>query len=200
MFGLMRAQKCGMSADEKHFRRLNYCGTCKTIGSLYSAKSRLLLNHDTVFLAEILSSLSRENTAEWQRSYQSFNCLSLPKDSIPASLAWAAAANVVLTEFKIADHGRRPGGRAPHTVTCPNSSARGLLGAWKTRTRNNLIAAEIAPRIDRILFLRNFPFVRMMLLPDCAPLSGAQDGTRGVDPPFEPNDRGRRRPVPLQLG
>src|SRR5437899_3959040 len=104
MFGLMRAQKCGMSADEKHFRRLNYCGTCKTIGSLYSAKSRLLLNHDTVFLAEILSSLSRENTAEWQRSYQSFNCLSLPKDSIPASLAWAAAANVVLTEFKIADH------------------------------------------------------------------------------------------------
>ncbi len=104
MFGLMRAKKCGMSADERHFRRLNYCGTCKTIGSAYSAKARLLLNHDTVFLAEILTALRGESVDEWQRSYQSFNCLSLPKESIPASLGWAAAANVILTEFKVADH------------------------------------------------------------------------------------------------
>ena len=66
MFGLMRVKKCGMSEAEKHFRRLHYCGTCKTIGSLYGQKSRLLLNHDTVFLAEILSSLSDENASEWQ--------------------------------------------------------------------------------------------------------------------------------------
>ncbi|MCU0238408.1 MAG: DUF5685 family protein, partial [Pyrinomonadaceae bacterium] len=79
MFGLMRAKTCGMSADEKHFRRLNYCGTCKTIGSLYGQKSRLLLNNDTVFLAEILTSLSDENVESWQKSYQSYNCLNLPK-------------------------------------------------------------------------------------------------------------------------
>ncbi len=100
----MRAKKCGMSVDERHFRRLNYCGTCKTIGSDYSAKARLLLNHDVVFLAEVLTSLSLENVADWQRPYQSFNCLSLPKDSIPRSLGWAAAANVVLAELKINDH------------------------------------------------------------------------------------------------
>jgi hypothetical protein len=104
MFGLMRARKCGISADEKHFRRLNYCGTCKTIGAEYSAKSRVLLNHDTVFLAEILSSLSGTDVDGWQRSFQSYNCLSLPKGSIPASLQWAAAANVILAEFKIDDH------------------------------------------------------------------------------------------------
>src|SRR5450631_1747405 len=104
MFGLMRAKKCGMSADEKQSRRLNYCGTCKTIGSVYGAKARLLLNHDIVFLAEVLSSIGGENVHKWQRSYQSFNCLSLPKESIPASLQWAAAANVILTEFKLADH------------------------------------------------------------------------------------------------
>lgn len=100
----MRAKKCGMSEDEKHFRRLNYCGTCKTIGSLYGQKSRLLLNHDTVFLAEILSALSGENVADWQSSYQSFNCLNLPKSAMSMSLQFAATTNVILTEFKIADH------------------------------------------------------------------------------------------------
>src|SRR5687768_8705234 len=104
MFGLMRAGKCGMSEEEKHFRRLNYCGTCKTIGSLYGAKARFLLNYDTVFLAEILSALSGENAREWPQSYQSFNCLSLPKTDLPASLQFAATTNVILTELKLADH------------------------------------------------------------------------------------------------
>src|SRR5690349_9279583 len=101
MFGLMRAKKCGMSDEEKHFRRLNYCGTCKTIGSLYGQKSRLLLNHDTVFLAEILSALSGDDARDWQQSYQSFNCLNMPKDEMPRSLQFAATANVILTEFKL---------------------------------------------------------------------------------------------------
>jgi hypothetical protein len=104
MFGLMRAKKCGMSDAEKHFRRLNYCGTCKTIGSLYGQKSRLLLNHDTVFLAEILSALTGENVSDWEKSYQSFNCLSLPGSEMPLPLQFAATANVILTEFKLADH------------------------------------------------------------------------------------------------
>ncbi|HVE58823.1 MAG TPA: DUF5685 family protein [Pyrinomonadaceae bacterium] len=104
MFGLMRAKKCGMSEKEKHFRRLNYCGTCKTIGSLYGQKSRLLLNHDTVFLAELLSAVGGENVAEWQKSYQSFNCLSLPASEMPVSLQFAATTNIILTEFKLADH------------------------------------------------------------------------------------------------
>lgn len=104
MFGLMRAKKCGMSAAEKHFRRLNYCGTCKTIGSLYGQKSRLLLNYDTVFLAEILTALSGENVEHWQNSYQSYNCLNLPKNEIPSSLRFAATTNIILTKFKLADH------------------------------------------------------------------------------------------------
>ena len=104
MFGLMRAKKCGMSDEEKHLRRLNYCGTCKTLGTLYGQKSRLLLNHDTVFLAEILSALGDEKVENWQKPYQSFNCLSLPKGEMPAALQFAATTNVILTEFKLADH------------------------------------------------------------------------------------------------
>ncbi len=104
MFGLMRAKKCGMSDEEKRFRRLNYCGTCKTIGRLYGSKSRFLLNHDTVFLAELLSALSGEDPADWTKAYQSFNCLRLPASEMPFSLEFAATANLILTEFKIADH------------------------------------------------------------------------------------------------
>lgn len=104
MFGLMRAKKCGMSKDEKDFRRLNYCGTCKTIGSIYGQKSRLLLNHDIVFLAELLTVLSGENVKNRQHSYQSYNCLYLPKDEMPFALQFAATTNIILTEFKLADH------------------------------------------------------------------------------------------------
>ncbi len=100
----MRAKKCGMSAAEKNFRRLNYCGTCKTIGSIYGQKSRLLLNYDTVFLAEVLTALSGEDPGEWQNAYQSYNCLNLPQNEMPISLQFAAAANIILTKYKLADH------------------------------------------------------------------------------------------------
>lgn len=104
MFGLMRAKKCGLTTEEKHFRRLHYCGTCKTIGSLYGQKSRFLLNHDTVFLAEFLTALSGDGVADWDKSYQSYNCLNTPKTEMPLALQFAATANIVLSEFKIADH------------------------------------------------------------------------------------------------
>lgn len=104
MFGLMRAKKCGMSEAEKDFRRLNYCGTCKTTGALYGQKARFLLNHDAVFLAEILSALSGENVKDWEKSYQSFNCLKLPENEMPKSLQFAATTSVILLEFKLADH------------------------------------------------------------------------------------------------
>jgi len=134
MFGLMRAKKCGMSEDEKHFRRLNYCGTCKTIGSLYGQKSRFLLNHDTVFLAEILSALSGENVSDWQKSYQSFNCLNLPKNEMPLPLQFAATANVILTEFKLADHvadeGKRRYKMARNIFSKEFQTAEKLLSKW----------------------------------------------------------------------
>ena len=100
----MRAKKCGMTETEKHFRRLNYCGTCKTAGALFGQKSRFLLNHDAVFLAEVLTAISGEKVEDWNNSYQSFNCLNLPKISMPLALQFAATTNVILAEFKLADH------------------------------------------------------------------------------------------------
>lgn len=134
MFGLMKAKKCGMPDAEKHFRRLNYCGTCKTLGSLYGQKSRLLLNHDTVFLAEILTALSGESVLNWQKSYQSFNCLNLPKKEMPAALQFAATANLILTEFKLADHisdeGKSRYKFAQKSFTKEFKKARNLLKDW----------------------------------------------------------------------
>jgi hypothetical protein len=134
MFGLMRANKCGMSEEEKHLRRLNYCGTCKTIGSVYGQKSRLLLNNDAVFLAEILTALSDENSSDWQKSYQSYNCLNLPKDEMPIALQFAAAANIILTQIKIDDHivdeGRRRYVFARKAFSNEFLKAENLLKQW----------------------------------------------------------------------
>src|SRR5258708_39370570 len=93
MFGLMRRAK-----------RRPSCGSCKTLGSLYGQRSRLLLNHDTVFLAELLMELSGQ--PEWSRAYRSFNCLTLPKseDEMPLELQFAATAAVAIAHFHIADH------------------------------------------------------------------------------------------------
>lgn len=135
MFGLMRVKKCGMSDAEKHFRRLHYCGTCKTIGSLYGQKSRLLLNHDAVFLAEILTALDNENTADWQSAYQSYNCLKLPKNEMPLPLEFAATANLILAEFKLADkitdENSRAGKIAQKTFSNSFQKAQGKLEEWK---------------------------------------------------------------------
>jgi hypothetical protein len=108
MFGLMKAHTCSQTSELKLHRRLHYCGTCKTMGSLYGQKTRALLNYDTVFLAELLSAISikHESLKSWNRAYQSYNCLALPRDEkhMPIALQLAATATVVLTEFKIADH------------------------------------------------------------------------------------------------
>ncbi len=108
MFGLMKARTCLQPDELKLHRRLHYCGTCKTMGSLYGQKTRALLNHDTVFLAEVLSAISinEDSLKSWNRAYQSYNCLSLPDTDtqMPLPLQLAATATVVLTEFKIADH------------------------------------------------------------------------------------------------
>jgi hypothetical protein len=85
-------------------QRLPYCGTCKTLGSLYGQRSRLLLNHDTVFLAELL--LEQSGQPEWNRAYRSFNCMTLPKNegAMPLALQFAATAAVTIAHFHIADH------------------------------------------------------------------------------------------------
>jgi hypothetical protein len=108
MFGLMKTRTCSLSPELKRHRRLHYCGTCKTIGGLYGQPARALLNHDTVFLAELLSALSGADRQldEWNRAYQSYNCLALPRSTaaMPLVLRYAAAATLTLTEFKLADH------------------------------------------------------------------------------------------------
>jgi hypothetical protein len=112
MYGLMKARHCRVTAQQREARRLHYCGTCKTIGWMYGQRVRWLLNHDTVFLAEVLSLLAESETA-WGTAYRSYNCLAHPAEESEMSLVlqYAATANVVLTEFKIADQLKDGGAR-----------------------------------------------------------------------------------------
>ncbi len=100
MFGLM-----------KHGPRLPYCGTCKTLGAMYGQRSRLLLNHDIAFLAEVLLDLAGAPLSGV--AYRSFNCLALPRkrEDVPAVMQFAAAVTVALAHFRISDHQRDSGRR-----------------------------------------------------------------------------------------
>lgn len=109
MFGLMTPKKaCSPKNHLETYQahRIHYCGTCKTIGAGYSQQARNFLNHDAVFLAELLSTISAEPINEWQAAYQKVNqCFQLPKEEkgFPDSLRYAAATNVLLAAMKIDD-------------------------------------------------------------------------------------------------
>lgn len=85
----------------KHAPRLPYCGTCKTLGVRYGQRSRMLLNHDMVFLAELLMHYSGE--PEWTAVYRSYNCFAKPKEIFPI-LDYVAAATVVIAHYRVADN------------------------------------------------------------------------------------------------
>jgi hypothetical protein len=106
MFGLMRPSRCQRNVPESRYRRrLHYCGTCKAIGKLYGHRYRLLLNHDTVFLAEMCSVWTGEDATlkEWDGALQSHNCLRTPEHT-PFCLEYAATATLLLGDFKLLDH------------------------------------------------------------------------------------------------
>lgn len=109
MFGLMRPEKsCPNNAGTNyHFHRMHYCGICKSLGKQYGHRSRLLLNFDTVFLAEILSRLSEEDLTNWPSGYQAVNqCFTMPdnKQAVPLTLEYAAAINILLGQLKMEDN------------------------------------------------------------------------------------------------
>jgi hypothetical protein len=84
---------------------MHYCGTCKTIGSRYGQRARMLLNHDAAFLGELLSALTGADAEQWPQAYRSWNCMSLPSTrEMPLLLRYTAAANVLLGEYKVRDH------------------------------------------------------------------------------------------------
>ncbi|MBY0547210.1 MAG: hypothetical protein K2W95_07940 [Candidatus Obscuribacterales bacterium] len=109
MFGLLKACSCSKSRSERELRRFAYCGTCKSLGTLFGQKSRFFLNHDVVFLAELLLSLRKADDANIRfptrvSAYKSFNCMIMPSVAqIPLELEIAASVNAVLAQFKLID-------------------------------------------------------------------------------------------------
>jgi hypothetical protein len=105
MFGLMKTRICSQKPPDREARRLAYCGTCKTLGAAYGQRARLLLNHDAVFLAELMEALEPGAGPEADRAFRSYSCLALPAigPAVPVRLRYAAAVTVFLAEAKVAD-------------------------------------------------------------------------------------------------
>lgn len=103
MFGLMR-NRC--NAENKEHYRLHYCGTCKTMGSLYGQSIRMSLNFDMVFLGELLSALQQDEGADWQANYHHKSCFKLPNntENQPFALQYAATVNVLFAGLKVDDN------------------------------------------------------------------------------------------------
>lgn len=107
MFGLMKHRTVNSDQEQPYAYRQFYCGTCKTLGKNFGQASRMLLNHDAIFLGELLNDVSQSEQDIFSKSkaYESFNCFRLPKDTeIPRSLQYAAAANVLLGTLSAEDH------------------------------------------------------------------------------------------------
>lgn len=147
MFGLMRFGAAHCSTDERRRRwRLHYCGTCKTMGRRYGQRSRLLLNHDAVFLSELLTALAPSHAGNWAPAYYSHNCFRLPDArETPDLLRYAGAATVLLSEYKVADHRADSGGWGW-------TAARRLLSRafWKARADLRAFGFPLA-ECDRVL-------------------------------------------------
>jgi hypothetical protein len=102
MFGLLNLCK-PCQEGYKSFRQ-NYCGTCKTIGTLYGQKERCFLNNDIVFLSELLAEI---NNYEDEFKYMKMGfCFKLPNDNeqIPKFLRFTASVNILLGYYKILDN------------------------------------------------------------------------------------------------
>src|ERR1700730_5118310 len=105
MFGLMHFRGTTEAVEERRRWRMHYCGPRKTTGRQDGQRSRMLLNHDIGFLAELLTALSAEDVEKWGNPYRSWNCMNIPADGeIPPVLRYAAAVNVLLSDYKLADH------------------------------------------------------------------------------------------------
>lgn len=102
MFGVLTYKK--LSFEQYNQFRLNYCGTCKTIGKIYGHKERLFLNFDTVFLSELLDAISSDGN-KFQHIKPN-TCFVLPQDinQIPFFLKYTASVNVLLAYYKIIDN------------------------------------------------------------------------------------------------
>jgi len=102
MFGLLK--KKNLSQEEYIEFRKNYCGICKTIGKLYGQKERLFLNHDIVFLSELLKSIT--NPKDELLNLKTNSCFDLQKDdySIPLYMNYSASINILLGYYKILDN------------------------------------------------------------------------------------------------
>ncbi|MCP4216732.1 MAG: hypothetical protein GY765_18925 [bacterium] len=126
MFGLMQLHKCSTAEEEKNEFKLHYCGVCKTTGTLYKQRSRIPVNYDIAFLAELLSGWSGDitNSNAMDTAFYSGNCMKMPNkngkrirstgagtpcsplsglDGIPLSFSVASAVNVLLTELTLRD-------------------------------------------------------------------------------------------------
>ncbi len=103
MFGYIKIEKNELKVKDYNLFRAYYCGLCRTLKSEYGTPCHYFLSYDSTFLALLLSSLEDEPLKA-----RPVRCMANPAKTRPAlctnrALSYAAAVNVLLVWFKLAD-------------------------------------------------------------------------------------------------
>ncbi len=126
MFGYVKAYKDEMRVKEYDAFRAYYCGLCKTLKKEYGFSARLGLNYDSVFLALLLSSVTR-----MPLSCNAQRCIASPFKKKPIAdtnpcLSYSAGVMVILALLKLEDDVRDE--KSIKSLLC-------LLALWRARHR-----------------------------------------------------------------
>ena len=104
MFGLMKIRPFSCSETNRKAHRVHYCGSCKALGAVYGSVSRMFLNHDAVFMAELWTETKDRDTVNWDRKLSSGKCFTLPDETnLHEVLRRSALVHVLMIASKIGD-------------------------------------------------------------------------------------------------
>jgi hypothetical protein len=104
MFGTLRPDGCSVSSSELRDYHTFYCGMCKSLGAHFGTVTRILVSHDSVFLAMVVDGLMGE-----QAGSSRCRCPMLPIIHRPivepnsAAMRFATATQILLGDQWLAD-------------------------------------------------------------------------------------------------
>lgn len=148
MFGYVKVNKDELKIREYNLYKSYYCGLCKTLKSEYGYFSRFCLNYDSVFLALLLSSVTKD-------SYDCKNeiCIAHPTKKTPImksnkSLSYASTAMMILAILKLEDD-IRDEKSIKALITCAFLSN----AKRKLKKRHNALFSDCREQINKLSIL-----------------------------------------------
>lgn len=103
LFGYVRIDKNELKVKDYNLFKACYCGVCQTLKKEYGFPARYFLSYDTTFLAVLLTALREDEPTLCPGHCMANPFVRRPMEKTNEALSYAAAVNVLLVWFKLAD-------------------------------------------------------------------------------------------------